>query len=205
MSDSDGGVYRELSEEMRAGLKNIYQQISSASAAGGQNPETLFNDASLQLQEIVRETEMATTNILDIVEKQLGLTGVTSSLLATLRARSGTDPELKELARLNDQLAQDLTEVLTALSFQDLTGQRIKKVMKVLSDLEKNVVELYVSSGLTLRAADRNPEKDKAEIRAETEKKMEEFREIRGSELKGPDANGATQAEIDSMLAQLGL
>lgn len=205
MPDSDGGVYRELSAEMRAGLKNIYQQISSASAAGGHNPETLFNDASIQLKEIVRETELAAMNIMDIVEKQLGLTSVTASLLATLRRRSGTDPELEELARLNDQLAQDLTSVLTALSFQDLTGQRIKKVMGALTELEKSVVELYVSSGLTLSAADKNPQKDKAEIKAETERKMEEFREHRGSELKGPDANAASQADIDAMLAQLGL
>lgn len=203
----DTGVYKELSAEMRDGLKSIYQQISSASEAGVRNPEAIFSDASDQLREVVRETESAAMDIMEIVEKQLEQTAATSIILKKLTEKFGENAGLQELAQNNDKLAQDLTNVLTALSFQDITGQRIKKVMIALEGLEKNVVELYLSSGLIMDAAAREPERAASEIRADAQKAMEEHKEQRlaGSELKGPDKNGVSQTAIDDMLAQLGL
>lgn len=208
MPEPAGGIYRTLSAEMREGLKNIFRQISKASAeekiAG---PEELFTETSTQLNEVVRATENAAMDIMDIVEKQLANTEQTRALLAKIQEKHGDSPELAELAAHNVALATDLTSVLTSLSFQDITGQRIKKVMKNLAALEESVVELYLSSGLVMEAAEKNPEADSGAIRAEAEKAMEDYRENRAvqSELKGPDSKGASQAAIDEMLAQLGL
>lgn len=209
MPDSDGSIYKELSAEMRDGLKNIYQQISTACAAGNSaaDPEALFHEASDQLREVVRETESAAMDIMEIVEKQLEQAAATASLLATLRHKLGNDPELELLRQKNSSLSHDLTSVLTALSFQDITGQRIKKVMAALSALENSVVELYLSSGLVMEAAEKDPSKAAGEIREDAARAMAEYRENKAvsSELKGPDSNGVSQAAIDDMLAQLGL
>lgn len=204
MPESHDSVYRDLSVEMHDGLRNIYQQISNASAAG-KDPGTLFNDASVQLEEVVRETESATMDIMEIVEKQLAQTERISAVLAALRHKFGDDPDLELLRHSSQELSRDLTAVLTALSFQDITGQRIRKVLQALGALENNVVELYLSSGLVIEAADRNPHREAGEIREEARKAVEDYRENRGSELKGPDKNGVSQAAIDDMLAQLGL
>lgn len=206
MSDEAGGIYRNLSAEMREGLKNIFRQLSSASAAGAQeSPDELFTEASSQLREVVRATETAAMDIMDIVEKQLADTTSTGEILASLEQKYGPSWELAELRSRNASLASDLTAVLTSLSFQDITGQRIKKVLSALAALEDNVVELYLSSGLVMDAAAKNPDGDAFSIRAEAEKAMASYRETRNSELKGPDSNGASQAQIDDMLAQLGL
>lgn len=206
MHESDSSVYRDLSVEMRDGLKGIYQQISSAAAAGhAGNPEAMFSDASDQLKEVVRATESAAMDIMEIVEKQLAQTEAVSSLLESLQRKLGDDPDLQMLAQYNIGLSNDLTSVLTSLSFQDITGQRIKKVMSALAAMEESVVELYLSSGLVIEAADKDPARDTSSIKADTQKAMEEYRENRGSELKGPDKNGISQAAIDDMLAQLGL
>lgn len=197
-------VYRELSEEMRDGLKNIYQQISSASQAGNET-EALFSEASGQLREVVKATESAAMDIMEIVEKQLEAAGKNGRTLADLLARYQDDPALRELASANSELESDLTSVLTSLSFQDITGQRIKKVMTALESLEANVLNLYLSSGLIMEGAEREPEKNSADLRAEAQVALKQYQESKGSELKGPDANGVSQAAIDDMLAQLGL
>lgn len=200
----ESGIYRDLSVEMRAGLKNIYHQISTAAQAGNQT-EALFSEASGQLREVVKATETAAMDIMDIVEKQLDAAAAVRQTLAALRGRYPDEPELEQIATATASLESDLTTVLSALSFQDITGQRIKKVIAALEQLEGNVVELYLSSGLIMDAAEREPDKGADAIRAEAKEALAQYQEHKGSELKGPDANGVSQAAIDDMLSQLGL
>ncbi|MBD5646927.1 MAG: protein phosphatase CheZ [Desulfovibrio sp.] len=207
-------VYRQLSADMRQGLKDIYQQISTASAADGAAPATdaLFHEASAQLDEVLRDTEAAAMSIMEIVEKQLELQAESAELIAA----AGEAPGMARLAAINDELGSDLTTLLTTLSFQDITGQRIKKVVTALNGIERQVVDLYVASGLVMDGAEKDPAKDAQTLQDEARQAVADFRESRkqpqaggetkaaGSELKGPDKNGVSQAAIDDMLAQLG-
>lgn len=207
--DSDM-VFRQLSKDMRNGLKNIYQQISTVSTdkdSSSRATEALFMEASDQLAEVVRTTESATMHIMEIVEKQLERRAECAQILEKLKTSPENEGDLARLEKFNSDLDEDLTSVLTSLSFQDLTGQRIKKVVEALNAIEKIVVELYVSSGLIMEAAEKDPEKDAEELRAAARQAVEDFRETRkgASELKGPDKNGVSQSAIDDMLAQLGL
>ncbi|MDE5831855.1 MAG: protein phosphatase CheZ [Desulfovibrio sp.] len=200
-------VYKQLSEDMRDGLKDIYRQISSASAEAADksaSPDALFAEASDQLREVARATEEAAMRIMDIIEKQEEKSREASEIIKGAAARLN-EGERDRLLALNAELQKDLTAVLTALAFQDLTGQRIRKVVKALEGIEKSVIDLYVSSGLMIEGAEKNPEKDASTLQAEAREAMQNFREHKTSELKGPDRNGKTQSDIDDMLAQLGL
>ena len=79
--------------------------------------------------------------------------------------------------------------------------------MAALNAIEDSVVQLYISSGLIMEGAERDPAKDSDTLQAEAQKAVDDFRENRkaGSELKGPDKDGISQNAIDDMLAQLGL
>lgn len=205
---SDTGIYKQLSTDMRNRIKNIYQQVATVSNEGGSaRTEALFTEANDQLDEVMRTTESAAMSIMDIVEGQLDLTQESNQLFQNLREKLGDDPDLMRLSALNVRLGQDLTSVLTTLSFQDITGQRIKKVMAALQSIQENVLELYISSGLVMEGAEKDPTKDVQSLHDEAEKAMKEYKEIhkQGSELKGPDKNGVSQSAIDDMLAQLGL
>ena len=203
-------VYRQLSADMRQGLKDIYQQISTASAADGAaaGTDALFHEASAQLDEVLRDTESAAMSIMEIVEKHLELQAESAALIAA----AGEAPGMARLAAINDELGADLTSLLTTLSFQDITGQRIKKVVMALNGIERQVVDLYVASGLVMDGAEKDPAKDARTLQDEARQAVADFRENRqkpegkqgGSELKGPDKNGVSQAAIDDMLAQLG-
>ena len=201
-------IYKQLSEEMRDGLKNIYQQISSASTEATHSDAdtgSLITEASMQLDEVIKDTESATMNIMTIVEKQFELASKSEELLQSVKAELPENEALNKLLSINEELINDLTKVLTALSFQDITGQRIKKVMNALQTIERSVLDLYLSSGLVMNAAEENPDADAEQVQAEAQKAVEEYRNNVKSELKGPDKNAPSQDAIDDMLAQLGL
>ena len=210
---AENTVYKQVSADIRKGLRDIYQQISTASKEqeqpqpAGQQPRELFLEASSQLTEVLKATETATMHIMEIVERNLELQERNTELLEKLRSGENTALHTATLAENNQKLGDDLTTLLTTLSFQDITGQRIKRVVAALEQIETMVVELYVSSGLMMEGAEKDPQKDVAELQSEAKQAMQEFRNGRQvrSELKGPDANGVSQNAIDDMLSQLGL
>lgn len=197
------GIYKQLNAEMREGLKNIYQQISTAS---GSQPDAMLHEASHQLDEVLKTTEQATMEIMEIVEKCLAMQTEGAELIRIARDGAATGAHYARLAQLNSDLGSSLTNLFGKLSFQDLTGQRIKKVLGTLESIGKNVVDLYLSSGLVLAGAEKNPASDARSLREEARQAMDDFRserEVR-SNLKGPDSNGFSQSAIDDLLAQLG-
>lgn len=146
-------------------------------------------------------------NIMEIVEKHLDLQAESSELLAAVREGAATPGQMVRLEEINTQLGDDLTGLLTALSFQDITGQRIKRVVAALNKIENSVVELYVASGLIMDGAEKNPDKDALALQSEARKAVEDFRQNRkvASTLKGPDKDSVSQGAIDDLLAQLGM
>jgi hypothetical protein len=115
-------------------LANIIARTRSEIAAiqpeGGSN----IGHATNELDAIVDTTERATSDILTAAEQ-------TQEIAWTLRER-GVDPAMC------DQIDALVTEIYTACSFQDLTGQRIRKVIDALRFLERRLdAMLAVSRG----------------------------------------------------------
>ena len=201
-------IYKQLSTDMREGLKDIYQQIATASKnqpLTDSNTDKLFHEASDQLDEVLKATEEATMNIMEIVERHLDIQAKNSDILNTLKDSSSMPEQIDSLTEHNARLGEDLASVLTILSFQDITGQRIKRVVKALNQIEDKVVELYIASGLMLEGAQNTPEKDPSQLQTEAHEAVENFRQSRQGELKGPDKNGISQTAIDDLLSQLGV
>ena len=200
--------HKRLSRDMRKGLQKIYKEIAQAaqtSHAPAEAPaltpsqadaDRLFSEASQQLGEILATTEQATVDIMDIVERHFELQPEAAVILDNLKAGTATPDDIERLSAMHGQLGDDLVTIMTTLSFQDLTGQRIKKIVAALQAIESTVVELFLSSGLLMKAHAETPDRDLDELEAETRKAV--------SELKGPTRD-ASQANIDDMLAQLGL
>jgi chemotaxis protein CheZ len=84
-----------------------------------------LSSASEELDHIVEATEKATSDILQAAEE-------IQEVAWTLREK-GTDIELC------DQINQRATDIYTACSFQDITGQRTEKVVKALRFIEQRI------------------------------------------------------------------
>jgi chemotaxis protein CheZ len=201
----DSEFYRTLSEELRSGLGTVYREINSArkESSGSPSPKPqhedtskLFMEASDQLDQILRSTEQATVEIMDIVEQHLDSASEIERAIARVIEKHGQDPDLQMLALRFGGMQQDLMSIMTTLSFQDLTGQRIKRIVDALKRVEAIVLELFLSTGLVLRARAEEPEKDLTEIREQSRQKV--------STLHGPQAD-ASQGDVDDLLASLGL
>lgn len=204
---NEGALHRRINTEMRQGLRHIYKTLSSAAQpADGCAPEDtgqLFCEAAKQLDEVMAATLEATESIMELVESlQDRMAALSDQLRVIGQGRNGdtVDALLESVAAAEDSL----TRIMTALSFQDLTGQRLKKVVAALGEIQNAVFDMYVSSGLMLKAGLEMPEKKIEDIAAESRKRMDEIKEVRGSELKGP-TRGSSQADVDSLLADLGL
>jgi chemotaxis protein CheZ len=198
--------YRKVNDEMLSGLRGIYREISDASAdgAGADNAgqtQKLFSDASKQLEEIMETTLRATENIMETVETLQEQQLEAGEIIASLEPGPEQEKNLARLDVLNQVLENSLTRIVSELSFQDLTGQRLKKVVAALGSIRETVFDLYVSTGLMMKTREETPEKDIAEIAEDSRRRVAE---IKKSELKGPQA-GTSQAAVDDLLADLGL
>lgn len=205
----EGEFFRKVNDDMREGLEKIYGEIRKAKKEASRRPrdgketDELINEASDQLDAILQSTEDATVRIMDIVERHQERIGKSGRLLAAFRTGGARKDRVEDLIALNQDHQTDLMDIMTALSFQDLTGQRIKKIIKALKRIEEIVFSVYLSTGLKVRRHDESPEKDAGEIEKETKKAVNNLKKGK-SDLKGPQA-GTNQGDVDDLLKQLGL
>ena len=94
--------------------------------------------ASNELKTIVRATENATSNILEASEHVNGH-------LESLRLLVGDDGDLAPLA---DQISNHVLVIMESCNFQDLTGQRITKVVQTLEFIEQRVRAIIEAWGV---------------------------------------------------------
>ena len=126
--------------------------------------------AGLELDAIVQQTEEATNTIMEAAEE--------------IMSADTEDPEAYQ-ATTQDAVMR----IFEACSFQDITGQRISKVVETLSHIEKRVLELRDLLGVT--------EQDIEEAQTEDGKKTAEEALLSGPALKG---EGIDQTEVDALM-----
>ncbi|WP_300157921.1 protein phosphatase CheZ [Solidesulfovibrio sp.] len=196
--------HQRLNQEMRQGLQDIYKEINKAAKHDGehipqgdrQQTDQLFQEAAQQLDKILQTTESATTDIMDIVEKHMDLQARATGDLDALEQGQAAPEAVARLRESNAALGDDLMRIMTTLSFQDLTGQRIKRIIEAIKKVEQIVLDLYLSTGLQMKAWAEEPEKDIKVLETEAKQKV--------SALKGPQSK-VQQGDVDDLLSQLGL
>ncbi len=135
-----------------------------------------FSRTGSQLQAIVAATEQATNTIMESIEKN-------EELVTALRALIKTPAQGKIL----DQISANNFTVLEACSFQDITGQRVNKVIKFVTHVEGRIDALCEIWGLDgIASVPVNGE----DARSDDEKLL------RGPALKN---EGVSQKDIDAL------
>jgi hypothetical protein len=127
--------------EMAKAIAQTKSEIAAIKPEGEAKGTLL--EATEELGSIVRTTEQATSAILAAAER-------VQEIAWTLRER-GTDNEAC------DALDQRATDIYSACSFQDLTGQRTRKVVEVMRFLEERInamIEIWGDTESVSPAAD---------------------------------------------------
>ncbi|MCL4492181.1 MAG: protein phosphatase CheZ [Nitrospirae bacterium] len=100
-----------------------------------------------KLRFVIDKTEEAANKTMGIVEKY---TLSMDDLASHIRNIKEPEESVNYLKSFKNSLEDDLTEILTTQSFQDLTGQTIKKVIKLVGDIEEELVRLIATFGVKI-------------------------------------------------------
>jgi chemotaxis regulatin CheY-phosphate phosphatase CheZ len=166
-------ILRQELQEMSVYIQQTRSEVAALRPEDGGNNRIMA--ATGELDAIVTATERATSEILNSAENILALVGRL--------------PRTPETTGLCQELEAQATEILTACSFQDITGQRTTKVVNTLHYLEKRVhsmIEIWGNDGPSAVAT---PEM--ADARPDSHL------------LNGPSQNGVSQEDVDALLANL--
>ncbi len=99
-------------------------------------------------------------------------------------------------------IISNISRILESLSFQDLSGQRIIKIVDLLSNVQIQLLSILVSSGVKLRRLREGNELEKVSAETEVDELMLRF--IADSSKDGAAKTILDQDAIDSLLADLG-
>lgn len=152
MNEESQELYRkvvEVSRFINATVRTVSDMEAAAVPAFGNLPQV-----SAQLSDLTRLTEEGTHQVMGLTEEiQDGRMEVTKLLdqLAGLAAQAKLEAGVSErIASIKRLLAVDdkrLLDIMTALSFQDLVGQRVKKILVILDDVQRRLLEMIVVFG----------------------------------------------------------
>jgi chemotaxis protein CheZ len=152
--DKDHGkVEKHLLELSAQGDSSLYQKVGEMARGLHNSISDLRDDLAPKLTSVTKAVPQATDHLTGVIQmtndaahKTMALLDKNSATVEKLRRISVANP-IAGLAELVAEAEQTNTEILMAQEFQDLTGQALKKVINVLTDLEKNLVELVTMFG----------------------------------------------------------
>ncbi|EGQ9834362.1 protein phosphatase CheZ [Vibrio cholerae] len=195
-----------LTRDLHEALKNFQIDDRFSEIATDEIP-----DARERLHYVIQKTEVAANKTMDAVDRCMPIADKLHESLLLIRPEwNGLMNGRIELMhfkslchRIDDLLSQvegdsselrgELTEILMAQDFQDLTGQIIKRVINLVNEVEKRLVEILTVFG----AAQKEQKADKATVAS--------------IEPEGPILNPheridavSSQDEVDDLLSSLG-
>lgn len=171
VSAADLGLYKEL-EGLARYIQHARREIAAI------RPDDINSrhipTATDELDAVVGATETATFAIFDACD---AIGGIAAQL------------EGENAAKLNDAV----TRIFEACNFQDITGQRITKVVKALKHIEEKVDQMVAAFGENIMVGADAPPADGGDAPADPDTSL-----LHGPQLPG---NAIDQDEIDRLLA----
>lgn len=145
------------------------------------DPECRFKNMSDQLDAIIAHTDSATHTILQNLESVM-------ELVEKLREKAPGDADVGSLC---DQVFEKTTGAMEACTFQDITGQRVTKIVGSMRFVEERVNAMVGLMGKDgIEAADTSM--------PEEEEKFEDEKLLNGPQLPG---EAISQDDIDKLFA----
>ncbi|EGR0724537.1 protein phosphatase CheZ [Vibrio cholerae] len=195
-----------LTRDLHEALKNFQIDERFSEIATDEIP-----DARERLHYVIQKTEVAANKTMDAVDRCMPIADKLHESLLLIRPEWNglmngrielmhfkslchkIDDLLSQVEGDSSELRGELTEILMAQDFQDLTGQIIKRVINLVNEVEKRLVEILTVFG----AAQKEQKADKATVAS--------------IEPEGPILNPheridavSSQDEVDDLLSSLG-
>lgn len=216
----DRGLYHEVGKLTRE-LHNAIVNFQLDSRMPHAKELSQIADATERLNYVVTMTEKAANRTMDLVEQSAPLVNDLADEAQSLGAEWGRFMRremgaegFRELAkrielflarseRDSGKLSAHLNDILLAQDYQDLTGQVIKRVTQLVTEVESNLLKLVLMASQVDRFA--GIQHDHEELRVEQEKLKEPSRG-EGPQIHADkrDDVASSQDDVDDLLSSLG-
>ncbi|KJR43149.1 chemotaxis protein CheZ [Candidatus Magnetoovum chiemensis] len=150
----------------------------------------IMPDATDELEWVIAKTEAAASKTISLSEQSQSEITTAISNLSNIEE---TDKNKENIAKLKNALStldSNLVEIMLAQEFQDITGQIIKKVVRLVAELEIQLVDLIKSFGVKIEPSKAITLKPETATLTGPVKKVEDV-------MHG-------QEDIDALLSELG-
>lgn len=211
-----------LTRALHNAIRDFHLDIGLEQHKAVQDELSGIADARSRLDYVIRMTEEAATTTIDKVDDCLPLAQRLADEAQGLReawtAQQGESGSAMHgrVAGLLQRTVDDsavlqgkLNEIMMAQGYQDLSGQIIKRVISLVSDVEQSLVRLVKLASSVEAAAGIAPEPAQDEA-AESDRQSEDERKIRAEgpamQRDGKTAQGVVsgQDDVDELLSSLG-
>lgn len=225
MENRDKYIFQSIGKLTRG----LHDSIVNFNVDGGpcsldqaENKECEFNDASNRLNYVIEITQNAAEKTMDMVEASapisMDLAKQASELKeewSRLRRREMTPDEFRDLYQRMDtflsqtdastgQLNENLQNIILEQGFQDLTGQVLKRVISLVTEVEESLVSLVRIAGQVEDIVGIKTE-EKAVEEKDTSTKQADLKG-EGPQIKAAERDDVVngQDEVDDLLSSLG-
>lgn len=216
------GLYQEIGKLTRSLHDAIVNFQIDAGIGMSQEEMSRMADASDRLSFVIEKTENAANKTMDMVEDTIPINQELGETAARLKQdwqrlikRELTAEEFRNLYREIDgfldfatnktgEIGGNLSNILMAQDYQDITGQVIKKVITLVQEVEERLVDMVKMAAAV---------EDLTGIKHEEQSKDQTESEKREKELEGegpvinPDDRSdvvTSQDDVDDLLSSLG-
>ncbi len=183
-------LFQQTERELVEGVEEIADKVSKALSSFGEESALLSQakhdlpDASERLNYVIEETEKASHTTLEAAE-------AVYDKLDELANKIDDESLKTELSQAKEQM----NTIILAQGFQDLTGQVLKRVIILVTELEDNLKSLIEKAGIDMDVIP-----DIAETKEDREKGI-------GPNVTAKSKQDAVdgQGDVDDLLADLGI
>lgn len=200
--------FKNLAQEMRREMKDLAKLImdfkkdfaSRIQPGISEVRAKYLPQAADQLEGIIESTEQAANRIMDNLESMERHLEEAKAVLSQAGEALAGRLEEKAIGHAKGRLQECLALVgdsFEQMSFQDLTGQRIKRTIDLVNLMEERLRKTLLSFGIRIAEKSRNPGISGDELEDTVEKRL--------TDLSGPQRSGEglNQADIDKLLATM--
>lgn len=193
MQQNDHKLYEELGELARF-VEKAMRTISEISGpiVSGSAGLPVASSHLVDLNKMTEEGTLEVMRLTELIQDNRGrVVKELAAISETLKAVDCTTLSMR-IQGIAADLAQDdkcLTEIMTALSFQDLVAQRVKKLVAILDDVRDKLVALVVVFGI-------QPDANGVAATGKTGELLKQLEESKTTSMK--------QDVADDILAQFG-
>lgn len=100
--------------------------------------------AALQINSVTNATEVATTEILDIVDGMSADIQTMKPKLESLKTRLGGDEDVESLLRMTEKIQEGMMNITLSLQVQDITAQQLSSVNHLIESIQEKLSSLIM-------------------------------------------------------------